>query len=98
MKWSEVTAPTTPETVIGYSLFGGLVYLTVMILRRTRDIDRRRDRLAQTEMELAQAREQVASSDRARLQSEIERLRSEMWKIRFALDARLSEENHHVDE
>jgi hypothetical protein len=86
-----------PEIAIGYSLFAGLVYLTIAVLRRTREIDNRRDKLANAEKELAQAREHLANADRARLEAEISKLTNELWKIRFQLDARLNEDNHHVD-
>lgn len=74
------------EVIVGYSLFGGLAYMAVWMLRRTRDIDRRRDELGDRELEWAKSMEMAADAEKARLLAEIAALREELWRMRRERD------------
>lgn len=71
--------PPNPELVAGYGLFGALAWLAANVLRRTKEIDHRRDALAEDEIAMARL---VASRNDA----EIDRLRHEVADLRAQLE------------
>lgn len=79
---------------VGIGVFGMLALLGIDLIRRTKDVDERRDEMVEIAMDLALEREGRANADRdrallelAEVRKELEEARDEMEVIRAEWDA-----------
>lgn len=79
--------PNIPDGYIGLGVFGLLATFTGAVMKRTSDVDRRRDETVKIATDLARERELAANEERDRALSELREAKAEIDDLREELEA-----------